>query len=145
MIKKCIVCGKEFEPFFSAPHQKTCCEECRKEYYRQKSRAEYAAHKEECLKKSRNWRKKNRTEVRCIICGRPVYREYDENGRMKDQTRMHEGCVIDDLIDTIAEGKAFSGLQWSRMHNRGLTRADLIKDYKDEILEQTLTKQGFIS
>lgn len=65
VIKKCVVCGKEFDARRAA---KTCSKECSKE------------HDKECRRqRARKWHKEHPTIKKCIICGK----EFNARGKTK--------------------------------------------------------------
>ena len=102
MIKKCIVCGKEFEVVNS--RYCLCSDECRK-----KRRAElemkYLSDPvivERRRIQSRERSRKNAKIILCKICGKPVPPS-DTGGRLSHKY-YHEECVVKEALQAIAEG-----------------------------------------
>lgn len=111
-LKKCEVCGKSFE--FDHTRRKYCSKECFK--------------KGICAMK-KEWRKEHLPYqpkvIYCQICGKPV--EAELGAVSISRPKMHEICIINDIVDTIKQGKKLSGTQINRKARLGLT--------KDEIME----------
>lgn len=81
-IKKCIICGKEFEPMKAS--QKTCSKECR-----DKKNREYA--------RNSNEQRKHLEVIKCIVCGKEFKQTHgsqkicsDECKKVYSKLRQHE-------------------------------------------------------
>ena len=129
-MNKCIICGKEYEPYHCyGKRQMTCSPECRKEYARiyaknHPKRYEYAERCKQLARERRNG------HVICRICGKPVYRTFAVG---EGSPWMHYECVINDCIKTIRQGEKLSKKQVMRLDTRGYTPAEFIEEYAEEI------------
>lgn len=61
MIKKCKLCGKEFEP--NKHQQKYCSSECSEEAIRKQRQQYYLEHKEKMNEYNRKWKKANKEKM----------------------------------------------------------------------------------
>lgn len=131
-MNKCVICGKDYEPYVCyGKRQKTCSKECRQAYIKQCRNNHYYGLTEEQKKKAKmQIREKRNGLVKCIICGKPVFRELYEGEPLP---RMHEECVKSDCINTINQGKALNKAQQSRLYARGWTITEFREEFKDEI------------
>ena len=126
----CVICGKQYEPYYCyGDRQKTCSKECRKEYARLYARNN--PKKYEYMEKMKQ-RKKERINghVICKLCGKPVYRTFILG---EGSPQMHYQCVIDDCIATIRPGEKLNRKQIARLEQRGYSKTEFIEEYKDEI------------
>ena len=121
-MRKCTVCGKMFDPI--RYNQLTCSAEC--------SRIRNCERVKENYKKN-----KNKTVVLkvCTICGKPI--DYDKE-RSRRYARMHEDCVINDLLDTVRSGHKLADKQYNRMIARALSTKDLIQMIAREKESETM-------
>ena len=132
MLKKCIICGKQFEPYKPmANRQKCCSRECSKVYGRQynKEHYDYNSNHERYRQ-----RMKNRKPVMCRICGKPIERALDARGYVRSQRWMHQECVFNDIMMTIAKGEEVSTAQRQRLSANGYTLKEFKQEFKKEIL-----------
>ena len=108
-MRTCSVCGRLFDPI--RYNQLTCSEEC--------------SRKRNCERVKQNYKKnKDRTITRvCTICGKPIDYDKERSGRY---AKMHEECVMKDLLDTVRSGNRLTDRQYNRMIARALTTKDLI-------------------
>lgn len=129
-MNKCIICGKEYEPYVCyGERQLTCSQECRKEYARIYARTNPKRHiyAEKC---KRNAQERRNGHVICRICGKPVYRTFTVG---EGSPWMHYECVIDDCIKTLKAGEKLSKKQMMRLDTRGYTLTEFKEEFKDEI------------
>ena len=133
-MKKCVICGKEFEPYYGTPGQVTCCGECRVIYNKNIGRKYDHDNRAWILEKSRDEkRRKNNGKVICKICGRPVYRDWNS---VTDHGHMHDECIYDDVIDTLRSGDKITMLQRQRLYSRGYTVEEFIAEFGEELNEK---------
>lgn len=98
--KKCIICGKEFEPI---PQQrKTCSDLCSKERKRQKENEYKTIHCNELQKKRKAKQRAKIKPIFCKICGEVVERYY--SGIRVSAKTYHEYCVVDKALKAIKNG-----------------------------------------
>ena len=106
MMKTCKMCGRQFEE--DGTSRKYCCKEC--------SRKAANAQKIE-------WNTANRTYTRavayCRICGKPV----EPLGHIRP--RIHDECMIADILSTVSSGNNLSKTQLSRKYRLGLTNKEI--------------------
>ena len=137
----CIICGKEFIPYHGSTVQNTCSDECRIIRRRKDQYNKYHEDVERSRIETRKYQRQHRNGmVKCLICGEPVYRCWSDP-ESKKKSRLHDGCVYDDIIESIAAGIQLTTKQRSRLTQRGYNTERFIKDFKDEILEQTHKNQ----
>lgn len=106
---KCVICGKDFEKI--RKNQMTCSAECGR--LRNISRVLEAYH-----------RNKGKAAARiCSICGKPIDYELEQFGR---RARVHDECVMRDLICTVKSGHKLTAVQYNRMSRRNISTKDLI-------------------
>ena len=102
MIKKCIVCGKEFEVVNS--RYCLCSDECRKKRayeLNKKYMSDPVIHERHRLQSMESYRRRAKI-IQCKICGKPVPPS-DISGRMS-RKHYHEECVIKEALQAISEG-----------------------------------------
>lgn len=62
----------------------------------------------------------------CLLCGQPTTNE-----------RIHTGCVVDDIYDTIASGQKVTHLQRSRAHQKNISvdeiRIQVFEDMRGKV------------
>lgn len=132
---KCIICGKEFTPYHGSKDQNTCSKECRKIRNNANLRRKYHENIEQSRLETREYQRKHRKGmVKCMICGEPVYRCWNDPD-CKKNSRLHDGCVYDEIIETLAAGIQLTTKQRSRLSQRGYNRERFIEEFKDEITE----------
>ena len=110
-MRTCTICGRLFDPI--RYNQLTCSPEC--------------SRKRNCERVKENYKRdKNKTVVLkvCTICGKPI--DYDKE-RSRRYAKMHDDCVMKDLLDTVRSGKRLTDKQYNRMIARALTTKDLIE------------------
>lgn len=129
-MNKCIICGKEYEPYVGyGKRQLTCSEECRKKYARiyaktNPKRYEYLERQKQVKRERTNG------HVICRICGKPVFRTFQIG---EGSPWMHYECVIDDCIKTLRQGEKLSKKQLMRLSTRGYTITEFREEFRDEI------------
>jgi len=120
MIKKCIICGKEFEPF---PHlqknQVCCCKECSTIFYKQQRKAYNQAHWEEIQAKQRAYIDKKHPRY-CQICGVQLVR-----GGIEGKIRMHDDCIINKCVEYYKNGDKLPDYWKYKLYNRGFTLSEV--------------------
>lgn len=124
MANKCVICGKEFEPYHTyGERQKCCSQECRKKYIKLHQNDYYKNLSAEQRKAyALKQKKKNNGKVKCRICGLPVYRELYFGAPVP---QMHEECVVKDAMKTLIAGEHITRAQYSRLQSRGYTITEL--------------------
>lgn len=132
MIKKCKICGKDFDAQQS--NYIICSPECRKvnkdayrKQYENKTR-EYR------LQRQREYnRKRPKKEVKCSICGKTVKHTFNSDGRLIHY-RYHAECVLKDAIDRFNElGKwVQTDTRIHRSINYGYTKAEVMELMQEE-------------
>lgn len=128
-MKKCVICGKEYEPYAGqARRQKTCSPECRKILNRMHDK-EYKSL--ECVREShklymRRYNIRRRNPV-CTICGKPLIRDYSTGHTAR--TRMHDECVYIDVVNTLKAGKPLNTAQYQRLVSRGYDMQSFREDW----------------
>lgn len=128
-MKKCVICGKEYEPYAGQEtRQKTCSPECRQKY---KSMYSNEYKKREYVKRASRIRMRKAIEGRtkCRICGKPIFRDWELGRSTKT---MHDECVFADIQETIQSGSELSNAQIQRLYARGYT----LKEFRKEMREQ---------
>ena len=108
-MRKCTECGRMFDPV--RYNQLTCSPQCAKLRNCRRVKNNYAAYG------------KNTEPRRCTICGEFI--DYSKENKRR-YARMHEDCVIKDLLDTVRKGNRLTDLQYNRMKARCLNTKDLI-------------------
>lgn len=114
MIKKCVVCGAEFEPRFNMIYRQKCC-----------SRPCTVIHNRRCEKEKHQteaWRAKARekyhiktaNKIVCKLCGKPTVA-----GLSGRRQHFHEHCVVNDAINTVLGSQKLSKAQLSRLYAMG--------------------------
>lgn len=122
MIKKCVICGSDFEPRRNTYKTQICCsKKCSYINHKTLSREWARRHKDVISQKVRA---KNITN--CLICGERVM--HNVKGL---KPRMHTECIIEDCLATLESGKTLTLLQQKRAYSRGYTVNDL-----KELLEE---------
>ena len=123
--KKCIICGKEFIPYYGAAKTQKLCQdpECLRIHRNKASHMRYLNEQEEA-KLNEKIRQRRKSVVLSRICGRRIVRDTPLELRASTST-MHEECVFRDCVKTIAAGKNLSGMQQQRLYSRGWTTEDV--------------------
>lgn len=123
--KKCIICGKEFVPYYGAVKRQKLCQdpECLRIHKDNYARIHYQNEREEARFKEKV-RHRRKSVVLCRICGRQIIRNTPLELRASTST-MHEECVFRDCVKTIAAGKNLSGMQQQRLYARGWSTKDV--------------------
>ncbi len=131
-LKTCRECGKEFEP--DDYRQNICSDACRKIRNRRKQYEWILANPEKIRKKSKavSLSKSQKCIIICSICGAPVDSYVNWDGRIC-RRRLHESCIMKDIAETALKGEKLSELQQSRLRNRGITKEEVMKEYRNEI------------
>lgn len=129
MIKKCIICDKEFET--KHPNHILCSSECRKinciqqkaKWYRQNKEYNLELYRKQCREHYRN----NVKPIKCKICGEVVER-YIENGRQHCK-HYHEDCIVRKAYEAIKRGESYSHYNedTQRAMNRGYIKTEIIE------------------
>lgn len=109
-MNECIICGKLFDP--KRYNQITCCQECAKQRNLNRVKDNYR----------KNVNNANRQKL-CTVCGKPI--DYAAENKRR-YAKMHEDCVLKDLLNTVKSGGKLSDKQYNRMMLRALTTKDLI-------------------
>ena len=109
-MRNCSECGRLFDPI--RYNQLTCSPECARARNRNRVKENY--------KKDKDKTKKLKV---CTICGKPI--DFDKE-RNRHYARMHEDCVMKDLLDTVRTGKRLTDKQYNRMMARCINTKDLI-------------------
>ena len=124
-IRKCVVCGREFEPFNY--NQKCCCMYCSRE---------------NDLKRRREYNRSPRTHERqrayrlahpqgvCLICGKPVMKD---GLKRHDSKKMHDECIFMDCLETLKSGNRLTSKQRTRLVLRGYSLKEFKQDYWEEL------------
>ena len=102
MIKKSIVCGKEFEVVNS--RYCLCSDECKKKRRAELNRkymSDPVLHERHRLQSIESYRRRAKI-IPCKICGEPVPAS-DSGGRMS-RKHYHEECVVREALQAISEG-----------------------------------------
>lgn len=130
----CIICGKEYEPYYCyGKRQKTCSKECRRKYHIQY--AKNNPNKYLYMERSNiRARERKNGHVICRICGKPVYRTFTAG---EGTPWMHYQCVIDDCIATVRAGEKLSKKQRSRLEQRGYSKTEFIEEFFNDKVYDT--------
>lgn len=129
-MNKCVICGKEYEPYHCyGKRQRTCSPECRKEYARiyARNNPKRYVYMEKCKE---NAKQRRNGSVICRICGKPVYRTFTIG---EGSPWMHYECVINDCIKTLRAGEKLSKKQLMRLDTRGYTLTEFKEEFADAI------------
>ena len=121
MIKKCVVCGTEFEPLIHIGRRQKCCSKpCSRIYNRAYNNAVKASDAER-EKAREKYRIKNLNRTLCKFCGKPM--PIDEwSGHKK---HYHDECALKDAADAILNGKKINKTQYNRLYVRGYDMAEI--------------------
>ena len=127
-MKKCIICGAEFEPYYALrSRQKTCgSKECMRLRNLRQNKVYYSI--EENKDRQKFMQRVRRSKAVCRICGEKIERNHDIHHRASNST-MHDSCVIRDAMETIAKGEKLNSTQVQRLYQRGYT----VKEIRDEV------------
>lgn len=126
MIKKCVVCGSDFESRFNLMKKQICCsKQCSKMYQKEKKK-EYTEINREHL----NEMQRMRCKVHCKICGERIIHHEPIH-----KPRMHEQCIINSCLDTKRKGEKLTKLQYTRLYAIGYTVADINEMLSEECLK----------
>lgn len=122
MIKKCVVCGAEFNAKQS--NYCICSDDCR----RIKQQERYAKYRlnnhERCLIFAREYWLRRKKPICCKICGGVVLQHMGEI--QMTSKHYHEDCVVREGIQAIKEGAKCSDKRLVRARNRyGYSMAEL--------------------
>lgn len=125
---KCVICGKDF--IKNRKNQKTCCAECGRRLNIDRILASYHRKKGQSVRRV------------CSICGKPIDYEAEPYGR---RARVHDECVMHDLICTVKAGKKLTAVQYNRMNRRNVSVKDLIEIIGEKENEKRMQnmRQGF--
>lgn len=123
-IVKCPICGRESEQ--KQQNYIYCSDECR-EIGKKNQEKKWRKSR---LENAREYYRKHRMdrEVRCIICGQNVtgYIVHDRLCR----PRLHDECIIAEIIITLKKGEKINTTQMSRIATRGITLRSIRKEMK---------------
>ena len=73
----------------------------------------------------------------CSICGKMINPNIEGA-----KARLHEACVMRDLIDTVRSGKKLTGVQYQRLMLKGMRMPDLMEMVKEEIKKEKKEKRA---
>lgn len=127
IIKKCKICGREFETRQS--NYTLCSEECRKEnrrkYGHDRWQCEELKEKNRIALRNKRWKKAK--VVPCQICGENVPPMFTDD-RMH-RKHYHEDCIIREAIKAYKNGEKFdkSSKILTLAQNQGITKRDLLE------------------
>jgi hypothetical protein len=120
MQKKCIMCGKPFEPYAPLKNKQICCsKECgrmrrlemQREYEKtgkmKKYRAEY-------------YKERTKNKTLCGICGKPTVAEDTTH-----KPQYHLECILNESIEAYKSGQILTDAQYLRLYSRGYTMRDI--------------------
>lgn len=128
MIKKCVVCGAEFNAKQS--NYCICSDDCRRIRRKQTAKEFFKNHtdkKEEYMLNAKIAQRR-KSKIYCRICGE-IVPQYMGEMRMTSK-HYHEDCVVREGIQAIKESAKYGDKRLMRAHNRyGYT----IKDLKEII------------
>lgn len=129
-MKNCIICGKEFEPYYALRNKQVTCgsKKCVTQRNIQYTKSYYAI--EENNKRRKLHQRRHGTAY-CRICGKKIERNHDLNFRVSNST-MHDECVINDVLETLKKGEKLSSAQVQRIYQRGYTIKELREGLNDE-------------
>lgn len=130
MTKKCMICGKEFEPNIHVGDRQVCCS---KECSYKRNLAYNIRYSIE-----RNKRNKamgiGQSKVKCMYCGEHVPNIYTEHGYGK--LRYHEECMIKDCITAFNQFGKLPNIQKRRLYGRGYTIAEFKEEYGEYLCQR---------
>lgn len=126
MIKKCVVCGAEFEPRYNMIYRQKCCSKpCTVTHNRrcEKEKRQSKGWKTEARKK---YYAKTADKIVCKLCGKPTVAGF--SGRRQ---HFHEHCVVNDAINTVLGSQKLSKAQLSRLYAMGYDAKEIKEMIKD--------------
>ncbi len=109
-MKRCRQCGAEFQE--DGTSRKYCCKECAVKAAKN-SRIEWNNHN----------RVYQRAVIKCPLCGREVAPV--RIGDTVYQQKIHDDCVVSDIINTVKSGNKLTKLQESRKRRISLTNKQI--------------------
>lgn len=131
MIKECIVCGKEFEPYYALAKRQMCCsKECSRVHNSIRQKKQYkndAEYRAKRIKQCHKYNETHRSIKYCKICRKLIEQDY---GR---KSQMHYECIIDACVKILSAGETINHLWYNRLQSCGYTIAELKEEYADEI------------
>lgn len=138
MIKKCIVCGAEFNAKQS--NYCICSDDCRR-IRQQKQNAELNKANYEKYKFNAKMAQRRKSKIFCKICGKIVHQHMGEV-RMTSK-HYHEDCVIREGIQAIKDKAKSTDKRLVRARNRyGYTMAELKEIMDNRSTVQKLQRQA---
>lgn len=129
-MKKCIICGKEFEPYYTMKNRQITCgsKECMRMRNKKQNKIYYSI--EENNNRRKLHQRMQKSNAICRICGRKIERGNDIQHRASNST-MHDGCVVADAIRTLQKGEKLNSTQIQRLYQRGYTITELREEMKE--------------
>lgn len=130
MIKKCVMCGKDFEPRYNLAKRQICCsKECsaaRGKAYsdaRQADPIRWRAY----LDREKELRKQRIKPQKCLLCGKDVIPDgYFHKGH---HVKLHDECVFEDCLKVLESGMKLNHKQAQRLAARGYTVSEFTEEY----------------
>lgn len=141
MIKKCVICGSEFEPRYNLINRQICCsKKCTRQRNLELNNYKYATSEDYRIKRASYQKAKKKAKVHyCKLCGKPIEIEY-KVGAVSKKT-MHVECIIADCIETLETKGVLTRKQYQRLYAIGYTLKDFIEDYEVEVHKTTDWKE----
>lgn len=130
IMRKCAICGKEYESICSITYSKCCSKKCTNQYAQQQTTASYKDKKEVCVLCGKEFTPKNNTQKvcsdkhfrNCVICGRPF------------EIKWKSGRNINDIAKTCSsdcktKASFINGNPFQREECREKAKHTLMKNY----------------
>lgn len=122
MIKKCVVCGTEFDA--RQANYCICSDECRHIRQYEQNKRYKSNNREKYLYLTRQSWLRRKKSIHCKICGKVVL-QHIHNGHMTSK-HYHEDCIVNEGIQAIKENAKSTDNRLVRAHNRyGYSMLDL--------------------